>query len=101
MRQAGRYRSEGALHDGYDNSVFHVTDLLPRAEHHARDLGIVNVSASLGQLLGPLLGAGAVALVGGFWLLFLAAGILSVLGSLMTVMVHPAQALQSPDQARR
>lgn len=75
------------------------TDLLPRAEHHARDLGIVNVSASLGQLLGPLLGAGAVALVGGFWLLFLAAGILSVLGAVMTLAVHPGSALQSPDPA--
>ncbi|MGO2746242.1 MFS transporter [Microbacterium sp.] len=67
------------------------TDLLPRPEHHARDLGVVNVSASLGQLLGPLLGAALVALVGGFWLLFLAAGILSVLGSIMTVAVHAPQ----------
>lgn len=29
------------------------TDLLPRPEHHARDLGVVNVAANLGQLLGP------------------------------------------------
>ena len=42
------------------------TDLLPYPEDHARDLGFVNVSASLGQLLGPLIGAGLVALVGGF-----------------------------------
>jgi len=67
------------------------TDLLPRVEDHARDLGIVNVSASLGQLLGPLLGAGLVALVGGFWLLFLVAGILSVIGAVMTVAVRPAR----------
>lgn len=66
------------------------TDLLPRPEHHARDLGVVNVSANLGQLLGPLLGAGLVALVGGFWLLFLAAGILSVLGAVMMLAVRPA-----------
>jgi MFS family permease len=65
------------------------TDLLPRPEHNARDLGVVNVSANLGQLLGPLLGAGLVALVGGFWLLFLAAGVLSVLGAIMTVAVRP------------
>ncbi len=75
------------------------TDLLPRVEDHARDLGIVNVSASLGQLLGPLLGAALVALVGGFWLLFLIAGILSVAGAVMTVAVHPARVSRLPDPA--
>lgn len=64
------------------------TDLLPYAEDHARDLGFVNVSASLGQLIGPLLGAGLVALVGGFWLLFLAGGILSIIGGLMTYAIR-------------
>ncbi|WP_417511462.1 MFS transporter [Microbacterium sp.] len=83
------------------------TDLLPRPEHHARDLGVVNVSANLGQLLGPLLGAALVALVGGFWLLFLTAGVLSVLGGIMTIAVHPATAspgaeeLPQPDPAAR
>lgn len=71
------------------------TDLLPHPENHARDLGIVNVSANLGQLLGPLIGAGLVALVGGFWLLFLAAGILSVIGALMTFAVRPDSAASS------
>lgn len=77
------------------------TDLLPRVENHARDLGIVNVSASLGQLLGPLLGAGLVALVGGFWLLFLVAGILSVIGAVMTVAVRPARVSRQPHPAVR
>lgn len=77
------------------------TDLLPRVEDHARDLGIVNVSATLGQLLGPLLGAGLVALVGGFWLLFLIAGILSVIGAVMTVAVRPARASRQPHPAVR
>ncbi|MCS3842773.1 MFS transporter [Microbacterium sp. AK031] len=77
------------------------TDLLPRVEDHARDLGIVNVSASLGQLLGPLLGAALVALVGGFWLLFLVAGILSVIGAVMTVAVRPARVSRQPDPAAR
>lgn len=77
------------------------TDLLPRAEDHARDLGVVNVSANLGQLLGPLLGAGLVASVGGFWLLFLVAGILSVTGAIMTVAVRPAPASRQPDPAGR
>ncbi|MDQ0645782.1 MFS transporter [Microbacterium murale] len=77
------------------------TDLLPRVEDHARDLGIVNVSASLGQLLGPLIGAGLVAMVGGFWLLFLAAGILSVLGAIMTVAVRPSRESRLPRPAVR
>jgi MFS family permease len=64
------------------------TDLLPYPEDHARDLGFVNVSASLGQLIGPLLGAGLVALVGGFWLLFLVGGVLSVAGGLMTYAIR-------------
>ncbi|MGW8483594.1 MFS transporter [Microbacterium sp. NPDC055903] len=65
-------------------SLAWATDLLPDDADNARDLGIMNVSANLGQLIGPLLGAGLVALVGGFWLLFLAAGIFSVAGAVMT-----------------
>lgn len=63
------------------------TDLLPFPDDHARDLGFVNVSASLGQLLGPLIGAGLVALVGGFWLLFAAGAVLSALGGVATLAI--------------
>ncbi len=59
-------------------------DLLPDEKDHARDLGIVNVTAALGQLIGPVLGAGLVALVGGFWLVFVAAAVLSVAGGALT-----------------
>ncbi len=64
------------------------TDLLPHPEDHARDLGFVNVSASLGQLLGPLIGAGLVALVGGFSLMFAVGGVLSIVGGLMTLAIR-------------
>ncbi|MBD7958676.1 MFS transporter [Microbacterium sp. Sa4CUA7] len=67
------------------------TDLLPSDADHARDLGIVNVAANLGQLLGPLIGALLVAAVGGFWLLFAAAAACSVAGALMTARVRPAR----------
>jgi MFS family permease len=60
------------------------TDLLPDEQDHARDLGIVNVTAALGQLIGPVLGAGLVALVGGFWLVFSAGCVLSLVGALLT-----------------
>lgn len=61
------------------------TDVLPFADDHARDLGFVNVAASLGQLLGPLAGAVLVAAAGGFWLLFAVGGVASVIGGAMTL----------------
>jgi MFS family permease len=64
-------------------------DLLPDERYHARDLGIVNVTAALGQLIGPVLGAGLVALVGGFWLVFVAAAVLSLVGGVLTAMARP------------
>ena len=76
------------------------TDVLPFDEDNARDLGFVNVSASLGQLLGPLIGAGLVAFVGGFWLLFAVGGVLSILGGVMTLAVRPRES-PAPDPARR
>lgn len=63
-------------------------DLLPDEKDHARDLGIVNVTAALGQLIGPVLGAGLVALVGGFWLVFVAAAVLSLVGGLLTAFAR-------------
>lgn len=54
------------------------TDVLPAEEDHAKDLGIVNVAASAPQLLSPLVGAGLVALTGGFTLLFSVAAVASL-----------------------
>ncbi len=64
------------------------TDLLPDTAKNAQDLGIVNVSANLGQLLGPVVGAGLIAVVGGFWLLFVAAAVFSLLGAAVTGTVR-------------
>lgn len=64
------------------------TDLLPSERDHARDLGVVTVVAALGQLLGPVIGAGLVALVGGFWLVFAAAALLSVIGAGLTALAR-------------
>ncbi len=79
-------------------SLAFATDLLTDPDDHARDLGLVNVSAQLGQLLGPLLGAGLVALVGGFWLLFAAAAVLSLIGAAMTFAIR-APSPVSPEPA--
>ena len=64
------------------------TDLLPSSRDNARDLGIVSVTASLGQLFGPVIGAGLVALVGAFWLLFLGAAVLSFVGACLTALAR-------------
>lgn len=64
------------------------TDVLPFPDDNARDLGFVNVAASLGQLLGPLIGAALVAAVDGFWLLFAAGAALSALGGLATLGIR-------------
>lgn len=74
-----------------------VRRLSQRLDDSARDLGFVTVAASLGQLLGPVIGAGLVALVGGFWLLFAVGGVLSIVGGLMTLEIRrrPADAAVS------
>jgi len=72
------------------------TDLLPGRDANAQDLGIVNVSANLGQLLGPVVGAGLIAAVGGFWLLFVAAAVFSVLGAALTATVRVQQGTGEP-----
>lgn len=66
-------------------------DLLPDEKDHARDLGIVNVTAALGQLIGPVIGAGLVALAGGFWLVFAAAAVLSLAGGVLTGFARQPQ----------
>jgi MFS family permease len=76
------------------------TDLLPDEQDHARDLGIVNVTAALGQLIGPMLGAALVALVGGFWLVFVAASVLSLVGAAMTWAARERVSEPAPAQPR-
>lgn len=76
------------------------TDLLPGDRDNARDLGIVNVTAALGQLLGPLIGAGLVALVGGFWLVFTAAAVLSLAGALTTWAAREPGSPRAPRSSR-
>ncbi|MFM9379158.1 MFS transporter [Gordonia sp. VNK21] len=79
------------------------TDLLPAQADHGRDLGVVNTSAALGQLIGPVLGGGLVYAVGDFWLLFAAASALSLVGGLATRIARdtgvPAPAPTTPNAA--
>ncbi|MFT4231951.1 MAG: MFS transporter [Leucobacter sp.] len=68
------------------------TDLLPSERDHARDLGVVTVTAALGQLLGPVIGAALVALAGGFWLVYAMAGALSLAGAALTALARDRRA---------
>lgn len=72
------------------------TDLLPSSRDNARDLGVVSVTASLGQLLGPVIGACLVAIAGAFWLLFLGATVLSFAGAGLTALARETRAQNDP-----
>jgi MFS family permease len=58
------------------------TQVLPDAEDRGKDLGIMNVALAVPQAFGPLVGAGLMALFGGFAALFVGAAVLSALGAL-------------------
>ncbi|MHA3724859.1 MFS transporter [Leucobacter sp. HY1910] len=75
------------------------TDLLPSSRDNARDLGVVGVTASLGQLLGPVIGAGLVAAAGAFWLLFLGATVLSLVGAGLTALARETDSAHSAHAA--
>jgi MFS family permease len=72
------------------------TDLLPHADDHARDMGLVNTAAALGQLVGPLVGAALVAAVGGFWLLLVVSTVLSAAGAIMSGFARDRSLRSSP-----
>lgn len=74
------------------------TDRLPHPDDHARDLGLVNTAAALGQLVGPLVGALLVAAVGGFWLLLVISCVLSVIGGIMSGFARDRRRTPSPRQ---
>ncbi|MDU0325955.1 MFS transporter [Microbacterium sp. KSW2-21] len=64
------------------------TQVLPSAETRGKDVGIMNIALAGPQAFGPLLGAGAVVLFGGFAGLFLASGLAGLLGSVIIMRVR-------------
>jgi len=63
-----------------------ITQVLPAQEDFAKDLGVVNIAATLPQVLGPGI-AGAVVLLAGYTALFPLGMILMVLGGLAVALV--------------
>lgn len=64
------------------------TQVLPSAETRGKDVGIMNIAMAGPQAFGPLLGAGAVLLFGGFPGLFIASGVTGLLGAVAVMRVR-------------
>ena len=64
------------------------TQVLPDADSRGKDLGIMNIAVAVPQAFGPIVGAGVIALFGGFGALFTTAAVLSALGALAVARVR-------------
>ncbi len=77
---------------GIGNGVFSSVDqalnieVLPDRDHAAKDLGILNMATTGGQMLGPVLTSVVVGISGGYQMLFLAAFVMIVL---CAVLIQP------------
>ncbi|MGI5403565.1 MFS transporter [Streptomyces sp. CA-135486] len=60
-----------------------ITQVLPRAEDRARNLGVINIANSAPQVLGPALAAPIVAYAGGYAGLYLTSTVVTVLGGVL------------------
>ncbi|MEV5574710.1 MFS transporter [Spirillospora sp. NPDC052269] len=60
-----------------------ITDVLPTAEDHGRDLGVINIAGAAPQVLAPAIAAPIVAATGGYTTLYLAAAAICLAGSLL------------------
>jgi MFS family permease len=57
------------------------TQVLPDPATRGKDLGIMNIATAVPQAIAPLLGAMVVAYLGGFEVLYVVAGVTSLLGA--------------------
>jgi MFS family permease len=64
-----------------DNAL--VTQVLPAVRDRAKDLGVVNIASSLPQVIAPVIAAPIVRHLGGYPSLFLATGLVTLLGSVL------------------
>ena len=60
--------------------------VLPDMEHAAKDLGILNLSNTLGQIMGPVLAAAAINLYG-YRPLFLVAAVITLMGTIFIMLI--------------
>ncbi|WP_308561038.1 MFS transporter [uncultured Klebsiella sp.] len=60
--------------------------VLPNMEHAAKDLGILNLSNTLGQIMGPVLAAAVISLYG-YRPLFLVAAVITLMGTIFIMLI--------------
>ena len=63
------------------------TQVLPDPESRGKDLGIMNIATAVPQAIAPLIGAGVVAMMGGFVGLFVMSGVFAFAGALAVARV--------------
>lgn len=63
------------------------TQVLPDPESRGKDLGIMNIATAVPQAMAPLIGAGIVAMLGGFVGLFVLSGLFAFAGALAVARV--------------
>ncbi len=64
-----------------------ITEVLPRAEDRAKDLGVINIANALPQVLAPVVAGGILGFGFGYSTLYLVAAAVSVLGSILVVNI--------------
>lgn len=65
-----------------------VTQVLPRAQHRGRDLGLVNIANAAPQVVGPAVAAVLVTQLGGYPVLFVFAALVTFVGALAASRVR-------------
>ena len=64
-----------------------LTQVLPQAAHRGKDMGVINVAASLPQVVAPALAFVAVRYAGGYVSLFITATVIGLLGAVFVVKI--------------
>jgi MFS family permease len=64
-----------------------ITEVLPKAEDRAKDLGVINIANALPQVLAPVVAGGILGFGFGYSTLYLVAAAVSILGSILVVNI--------------
>lgn len=65
-----------------------ITQVLPTARDHARDLGVLNIANSAPQVLGPVIAAPLVTTLGGYPALYAATAVITLLGAVAVLPIR-------------